>query len=254
MQVPRELLATPTVRYLKKDGKGKEKSETPTLASWNLRDRHFHEPAKQGQVGIIDCRYNTGDVLVSSIAGALKIAFNDLGMGDVAVDQLSNQFSDIWTWTETVMIDKLRSIHSKYKICLVILPEHDKWKYSQLKRVFDIKIGVHTVCVTADKVKRSLNDMNFFANLALKFNLKLGGINHVVEDRLKNKPIGEFLLEKFIVLGADVVHPPQGSRLGTPSIAAVVGNSDSSVANFPGSMRLNPGGQEVHLSLPLTLK
>lgn len=253
MQVPSELLGAPKVQYQTKEGKGRAKSETPELASWNLRDRYFHRPASQSVVGIIDCRDSTGDSTVSSVVGALRIAFTDLGMGKVTVDPLPKEVPGILTLTETVMIEKLKPIQPKWRICLVVLPEADKKQYSQRKRVFDINIGVHTVCVTADKVKRLLADKGFFANLAMKFNLKLGGTNHIVEDRLRNKPIGEVLLKNFIVLGADVVHPPQGSELGTPSIAAVVGNSDSLVANFPGSMRLNPGGQEVPYLSPFEI-
>lgn len=244
MQVPREILHTPFIRY--REPNDKERSDAPESASWNVNSKRFIQPADQGLVGMIDFRRNTENPAASLIVGALKDAFNRHGMSNVTVDPPSSEFSGTpndLRGSGTEMVKKFTGFHSKHKICLVILPEADKKQYSQLKRVFDIVIGVHTVCVTEDKVKRKLKDMGFFANLTLKFNLKLGGINHVVEDRLiahAHKTIGEILLKNVVVLGADVVHPPQGSRLGTPSIAAVVGNSDKSVANFPDPCQILP--------------
>lgn len=58
----------------------------------------------------------------------------------------------------------------------------------------------------------------YFANVALKVNMKLGGVNHVLTGAgttwLKQK--------KTMLMGADVTHPSPGSLKGTPSIASVV--------------------------------
>lgn len=42
------------------------------------------------------------------------------------------------------------------------------------------------------------------------------------------------------IFDSDVTHPGQGSLLGTPSIAAVVGSVDRTAGKFLGSMRLQP--------------
>jgi eukaryotic translation initiation factor 2C len=81
----------------------------------------------------------------------------------------------------------------------------------------------------------------YFSNVALKVNTKLGGMNHLLaEDAmrwLKTKPT--------MIVGMDVTHPGPTSVEGTPSIAAVVASVDDSFVQFPASMRIQKSKQEV---------
>lgn len=64
----------------------------------------------------------------------------------------------------------------------------------------------------------------YFANLSMKFNAKLGGVNHIVTGRTMDK-----LKERgTMFVGADVTHPSFLSLPGTPSIAGVVASSGKS--------------------------
>jgi hypothetical protein len=45
-----------------------------------------------------------------------------------------------------------------------------------------------------------------------------------------------------------VGHSPISSFQGVPSIAAVVASYDNQFQNYPGSIRLQPGGQEVSIA------
>jgi eukaryotic translation initiation factor 2C len=85
----------------------------------------------------------------------------------------------------------------------------------------------------------------YFSNVALKVNTKLGGMNHLLaEDAmrwLKTKPT--------MVVGMDVTHPGPTSVEGTPSIAAVVASVDDSFVQFPASMRVQKSRQEVCVDL-----
>ena len=72
------------------------------------------------------------------------------------------------------------------------------------------------------------------ANIALKFNLKMGGRNHrVVSD-------GVSLTEedKTMVLGIDVTHPAPGSTAEAPSIASMVANIDPFLGQWPVELRI----------------
>lgn len=86
------------------------------------------------------------------------------------------------------------------------------------------------------------------SNLALKVNIKLRGMNHRVAAPESNVSTSAFIdiAADTIVVGADVTHP-SGSMAFSPSIAAVVASDDGDFANFPGSMRLQAGTQEVNL-------
>ncbi|KAK3659379.1 hypothetical protein LTR56_001269 [Elasticomyces elasticus] len=129
-------------------------------------------------------------------------------------------------------------------------------EYARVKRVFDQHLGLHTVCLTVPKFTFKYPDTKeeyldvpggqLFSNLALKFNLKLGGQNHsVVAGKDRNaKSAFHDIQADTIVLGADVSHAPSKFP-DCPSVAAVVGNIDREFATFPGSMRLQAKGQEV---------
>lgn len=59
--------------------------------------------------------------------------------------------------------------------------------------------------------------------MALKVNAKLGGVNTSVEADIGVPFLGEDV--PCLIFGADVTHPPPGSKDGA-SIAAVVGSID----------------------------
>ncbi|OAX82129.1 hypothetical protein ACJ72_03524 [Emergomyces africanus] len=121
---------------------------------------------------------------------------------------------------------------SRVRLVLVILPFESPPIYSQVKYRGDIKDGIHTICVVADKFKK--NQPQYFANVALKFNLKLGGINH----KLQPSKLGVISEGKTMVVGIDVTHPAPGSLDTAPSIAAMVASVDKHLAQWPACIRL----------------
>ncbi len=113
---------------------------------------------------------------------------------------------------------------------LVVLPDKDAGTYKQIKKIADIDCGIMTVCVLEDKRKFIKNlSGSYGANVALKINLKLGGINHKLQTK---SPI----YETTMVIGIDVTHPSPGPTMRTaPSVAAMVASVDSEVllSEFP---------------------
>jgi eukaryotic translation initiation factor 2C len=96
--------------------------------------------------------------------------------------------------------------------------------YETIKRVMDTEIGCLSQCISVDS-KRNFRNQQFCANLAMKMNLKLGGVNSILpEDKLR-LPNGE----EVLFLGADVTHPTNKSG---SSICAVVGSLDNEAARF----------------------
>jgi eukaryotic translation initiation factor 2C len=86
----------------------------------------------------------------------------------------------------------------------------------------------------------------YFANITLKVNVKLGGINVVPEPR--DVPWLTDPANPTIVMGADVSHPPPGSRRGPegyPSYTSLVGSVDSSGAKFISRMGVQDPLHEV---------
>ncbi|OJD25785.1 hypothetical protein ACJ73_02841 [Blastomyces percursus] len=121
---------------------------------------------------------------------------------------------------------------SRVRLVLVILPFASPQIYSQVKYRGDIKDGIHTICVVAEKFRK--NQPQYFANVALKFNLKLGGVNH----KLQPSKLGIISEGKTMVVGIDVTHPAPGSLPTAPSIAGMVASVDKVLGQWPASIRL----------------
>ncbi|KAI0942708.1 hypothetical protein AcW1_003267 [Taiwanofungus camphoratus] len=123
----------------------------------------------------------------------------------------------------------------KPSFVLVLLSGVDKHIYPGIKRLGDVILGLHTVCMLLTKARGEPQKQDqYFSNVALKVNTKLGGINHLL-DTQSMKWLRE---EKTMLVGIDVTHPGPGSVEGTPSIAAVVASVDDDFAHFPASLAL----------------
>jgi len=95
------------------------------------------------------------------------------------------------------------------------------------------------------KIRKEKGQAQYFANVALKFNTKLGGVNHALDSNsmawLKRSPT--------MLVGIDVTHPGPGSVKGTPSIAAVVASCDPDYAQYPASMEIQESRKEMVTNL-----
>ena len=89
------------------------------------------------------------------------------------------------------------------QLIMAILPERDKQIYPEIKRVGDNVIGIPTQCVQSNHVHRT--NPQVCANIALKINSKLGGINHVIVIQVKNRLFFENL---FLSLAPTSPTPP----------------------------------------------
>ena len=127
---------------------------------------------------------------------------------------------------------------------LVILSRRDNYIYPGIKRICDVELGIHTIHMLSNKVlTESKRQDQYFSNVALKVNTKLGGINHKLDDR----SLQWLTKTRTMVVGMDVTHPGPGSIDGTPSIAAVVASVDSNFAQFPASLRCQKSRKEVSI-------
>ena len=133
----------------------------------------------------------------------------------------------------------LVKLQGKPDMVLVFMSNRDPHIYPGLKKLCDTKLGIPTVCMLNSKVRRERGQDQYFSNIALKLNTKLGGINHIIStDHLR-------WLKDSMLVGMDVTHPGPGSPKGLPSIAAVVASCDGSFIQYPASLRLQEHRKEV---------
>lgn len=104
--------------------------------------------------------------------------------------------------------------------------------YKCVKTVCDIKYGILNVCVLDSKFSKA-NDQ-YFANVGLKFNLKLGGRNHTLD----SSKMGIIREKKTMVVGIDVTHPSPGSSPDAPSVAGIVASVDEWLGQWPAELRI----------------
>ena len=130
----------------------------------------------------------------------------------------------------------LEAIKGKLAILLIILPEKNAILYNGIKQLADVVYGIPTVCVVRKKFIGCKVD--YSTNVALKFNLKLGGTNHVLYDPwvATGKRVAIISENKTMVVGIDVTHPAPGSA--NPSIAAMVASTDASLAHWTAELRV----------------
>ncbi|KAH9023196.1 argonaute-like protein [Lactarius hengduanensis] len=94
--------------------------------------------------------------------------------------------------------------------------------YTAVKHFGDVLHGISTQCMKSAKCFRA--NAQYYANITLKINVKLGGINAIPEPRDVS-----FLSDPAnptMVMGADITHPPPGNR-GRPSFTSLIGSIDA---------------------------
>ncbi|KAL1868840.1 hypothetical protein Plec18167_008145 [Paecilomyces lecythidis] len=124
------------------------------------------------------------------------------------------------------------------KLLLVILPDTSTAIYNRIKYACDVKEGLLNVCVVANKFAE--NKTTYFANVALKFNLKLGGSNQLLE----NSKLGLLAQRRTMVVGADVTHPSPDSAGNAPSVAGIVASIDHQMGQWPAALRIQPQARQ----------
>jgi eukaryotic translation initiation factor 2C len=125
------------------------------------------------------------------------------------------------------------------RLILVILPYNDAGIYGTIKNYCDITAGIHTVCVVGSKFAKG--QPTYFANVAMKINLKFGGTNQVLD----GPKLGIINDGKTMVVGIDVTHPSPQSEDTAPSVAGVVASIDKSLGQWPCALRHQLGRTEM---------
>ncbi|KDR82046.1 hypothetical protein GALMADRAFT_221933 [Galerina marginata CBS 339.88] len=125
-------------------------------------------------------------------------------------------------------------------IIIVLLPENGGQIRNALKFWGDVRHGIATLCLREAKVFQGGGQ--YFNNVALKLNARLGGINfHSISPAME-----EILLDSMI-MGADVGHP--GPGVHKPSVVGIVYSHDRYAAQYAALTGIQPPRVEQILDL-----
>ena len=181
--------------------------------------------AKIQELGVGAAPYDTG----------IRIAVNPVDV-DAKIDEAIHRFATT-------------KVRTPPKLVFVILPNEDSAIYNRVKFACDVKEGLLNVCAIGSKLAKPNNDQ-YFANVALKFNLKLGGRNQFL-DSIKLGIIAE---GKTMVVGIDVTHPSPSSASNAPSVAGIVASVDQWLGQWPADLQIQAARQEMVSGLDGLLK
>lgn len=223
-------MATPIIQY-------KTTEYPPDAASWNLRDNIF---VTQGTVKrwsffqLYDSKkkFMSLDEL-KRVTGGFHRELTRLGVGAAPPNPPTRiPWSDNSSWDGPAQ--KLRELAASNDLLVIVIPFQNTPLYNNIKKLCDQHLGIHTlVCVDAKIAK---NQTSYHANVGMKFNLKLGGMNHQLD---LERDHAMKILEKdtTMLVGLDVTHPSPGSAPNAPSVAGMVASVDKFLGQFPGILR-----------------
>ncbi|KAE8153717.1 ribonuclease H-like domain-containing protein [Aspergillus avenaceus] len=234
------VLNCPDVRY------GGNKSIRPKFGSWNMQSIQFSAKAELPYWSYLWLSYPTrrdpwrDDQALQPTIDAFTAVLRETGIN--AGNCIRGQHVTVQDVDQDLehAIRAFTSHAKPPKFILVILPAVDTALYNRVKYLCDVQEGLLNVCAVANKFAKP-NNAQYFANVALKVNLKLGGRNQLV-DPSKLGVVGE---RKTMVVGIDVTHPSPGSSSEAPSVAGVVASIDHTLAQWPADLRVQPARQEM---------
>ena len=241
LAVNARVLRAPSIKY-----GGKSGDITPRDGSWNMRDVKVHKGSHIKrwtwfQVG--DSR--SPDLEEEYIqkfrdtAGSMGVKLEppEKSPGDhcLVLPRMQEVLDKIFQWAVGQELEFL---------LFIFRPHEDKsGLYNSIKTLGDCTYGIHTSCMVYSKFTKG-NPAPYFANCALKWNLKAGGVNHKLS---RDIPILE-PKQRTMVMGYDVTHPtnmPLGKSDDIPSLVGLVSSVDSDLGQWPSSVWEQSSKQEM---------
>lgn len=129
----------------------------------------------------------------------------------------------------------------KMLVCIVSKSENDL--YNEIKRVGDVEKGIASQCIDYNNAATKTSS-NFYKNIVMKINTKLGGINNVIGNSTPKPPV--LLNGKAMMIGADVTH---ATNYQAPmSVASLVGSYDRDCTKYHAVVRVQPKKKQEIIS------
>ncbi|KAI3335386.1 RNA interference and gene silencing protein [Ustulina deusta] len=248
--VPGRVLSVPAIRYSGASVKG------PKFGSWDMRSAKFATGGNLPswtylRISPRDARsfWKTDQDFIAKL-DKLQDKLKELGilvqpyMPGIHITPNAQQTESEIDYS----IHELATSPNRPKLVLVIIPEAITAVYDRIKYICDVKEGILNVCVLDSKLSKE--DPQYLASVGLKFNLKLGGINHLLDPA----KLGFIAQKKTMVVGIDVTHPSPGSSSTAPSVAGIVASIDERLGQWPADIRVQLARQEMVADLDAMFK
>ncbi|CAP29475.2 Protein CBR-TAG-76 [Caenorhabditis briggsae] len=197
----------------------------PKDGSWSMDHQTLYMPAtcrSYSMIALVDPRDQSN---LQTFCQSLTMKATAMGMNFPRWPDLvkyGRTKEDVCTLF-TEIADEYRVTSTVCDCIIVVLQAKNSDIYMTVKEQSDIVHGIMSQCVLMKNVSRPTPAT--CANIVLKLNMKMGGINsRIVADQITNKYLVD---QPTMVVGIDVTHPTQAEmRMNMPSVAAIVANVD----------------------------
>ncbi|KAI5007927.1 hypothetical protein ZWY2020_008975 [Hordeum vulgare] len=235
VNVQARVLPPPMLKY---HDSGKDKACAPSVGQWNMIGKKMINGGNVqswtclnfSRLPIDGVRRFCGDLV--KVCNAIGMVFNPRPVAEIFSASANN------------IEGALKDVHQRtpnLQLLIVILPDVTG-HYGKVKKVCETDLGIVSQCLKPDKVDRA--NKQYFENVALKVNVKVGGRNTALQQALACR-IPLVSEKPTIFFGADVTHPAAGD-VTSPSIAAVVASMDlPEITNYKAVVSAQPPRQEI---------
>ncbi|CAE6418353.1 unnamed protein product [Rhizoctonia solani] len=225
------VLPTPALNY---GENSRSRQIRPKDGAWNLRDKKFFEGAKcTGWALVVYDQRGIRQADAENIVRGLKEQADLLGIEELSsnphIEFPSAQYMNVAQQLRLAGQKVYQQTKMPPSLIVVVLPENSAELYQAVKHFGDVTQGVATQCLRSNKCRGARSQ--YWANVCLKINAKLGGVNNVLDPNDHNLRFLTDTANPSIILGADVMHPAPGAT-GRPSFAGLVGSIDSNASHY----------------------
>lgn len=236
IEIEGRMLTSPDLQYKEKT----PKVNTGTTGSWNLRTVSFNKPViiPSWAVASFTDPQRTDAELRDMIANQCNILATcgvNIPKGQLPPIVYHDSQNFVSETIEDAMAAGSKLFKIKPTLVMVCLPTTGTELYREVKRAADSILGVVTQCFVATKCgvgapQKGRRDQ-YCANVAMKINAKLGGINVRLAGSSAEAFPPPISGNPVMFMGADVTHPT-GFLDTEPSIASVVASMDPATALY----------------------
>ncbi|KAJ2451880.1 hypothetical protein GGF42_004157 [Coemansia sp. RSA 2424] len=241
-EVESRVMAPPTIDY---NRSSRDSSFVPQGGAWNMQNKKVLVAGKPLDYWAVLVLANRNYVNDGAVQGFVTMLVNSCKSTGFMINETrppiiyGNPNADIAREMEHARKSIRLPPNAAPQLLLVILPSTNTQVYQTVKNCAYTTLGIHTQCMQSKHAMRP--NTQYCANLCLKINTKLGGVNQGLpsshmETLLRRKPT--------LFLGCDVTHPAPGEQ-HKPSIASVVGSTDFLGLRYVATLIQLPSRQEM---------
>lgn len=246
------ILPPPTIEY---DAASKGSRFAPINGSWNLRDKRVLKGvtlrkwmvmtfASPRDINPQQIKHFVRELLVVLVASGISVdpAARNPQILPPIVPQNTQSLGNAIRSAYLMANPRHRDEGGQPQFVMCLLRDKSIPIYSEIKRVFEIELGLPTQCCLYRHVIKP--NKQYCANVGLKINQKLGGVNHDLVRGPQAATASFYTSAPTLVVGADVIHPDPGPSR-QPSIAALASSNSLTPVRFYATASAQKGRMEI---------